>query len=390
MAVGRAALGAAALVAAAAGMAKADSLGGIAANESAYVVGAARVCTPVQVVGVRAEGTPACATKPADVVAGLSTRLPSPERGARAALVATAKGRSLVVEKGDGGTLINWLSPDPISSVVDVWRSPTGRLVVVEYVVRRAGRELHDVVGFTVVPLPQDPPGPADRPRVDPPTVDPGPAAPPPVASPALTKAVAAARKARGKAALKAWTSVLALDDGHPEALYRLALAEVGRKQVAAGLARLEALAGSTRPDAIEWLVAARFERGFAKLLGEPRFRAAVGFDRPAATVYERVMGFGGQWEQPLTPCDQPEIKLVLGRDRGFALTVRTTCQGMRDKVSFRGTWAATSAGIELRLPALEQGHDAAPCLLARDGDEDVLRCQVDRDLAFEARPIRR
>jgi hypothetical protein len=101
-------------------------------------------------------------------------------------------------------------------------------------------------------------------------------------------------------------------------------------------------------------------------------------------------MGLGGAWEQGLMPCDRPEIKLTLKRDRSLALVVRTACQGMRDKVSFRGTWAPTATGLELRLPALDGGHDAAPCRLARDGDEDALTCAVDADLTFTALPSRR
>ncbi|MBK9029767.1 MAG: hypothetical protein IPL61_00235 [Myxococcales bacterium] len=368
-----------------AGLAEADSLGGIAANEKSYVVGASRVCAPLAVTGGEARGAAACRTADTAEVAALSTRLPSPQRGAKAEVVATAAGRTIRVATAAGVPLVAWNSGDTVTSIVDVWRSPTDRLIVVEYVVRRAGRELHDVIGFDVGvgrTLGADPP----------PSTEPPPrVAPPPVADdPGLARVVTAARKARGKTAVKGWGIVLTLAPDHPEALYRLAALDVAGKRTAQALDRLEALARAPAPDAIEWLVEARFDKAFGKLVGEPRFRTAVGLDRAGTDPYERIMGLGGEWEQALVPCDQPEIKLTLRRDRKVTIVLRSACQGMRDKITFRGTWAITGAGIELRLPKLDTGDDAAPCLLARDRDEDVLRCQVDADLGFEARPSRR
>ena len=116
----------------------------------------------------------------------------------------------------------------------------------------------------------------------------------------------------------------------------------------------------------------------------------AGGFDRAATATYERLMGLGGEWEQPLAPCDRPELRLTLRRDRRFTLQLRTSCQGSRDKVTYRGTWAATGDALTLQLPKPDTGDDQIPCRLAVDKDEDVLRCQVDEELAFEARPSRR
>ena len=64
--------------------------------------------------------------------------------------------------------------------------------------------------------------------------------------------------------------------------------------------------------------------------------------------------------------------------------------RGSRDKVTYRGTWAATGDALTLQLPKPDTGDDQIPCRLAVDKDEDVLRCQVDEELAFEARPSRR
>lgn len=370
-----------------AGVAGADSFGGIAANEKAYLAGPTRVCTPLAIAGGVAKGAPGCRTAATDEVAALSARMPPAERGGKAEVVARAKGRTITVETKAAVAIVTWDAPDPITRIVDVWRSPTERLIVVEYVVRRGGREVNDVVGFERRP--------ADNTTLAPPVVEPAPAPAPVAVAPApggdaLQKAVAKARKTKGAAAAKAWTAVLAADADHAEAHYRLAALDVAGKRTDAALARLEALAASKRADAIEWLVEARGDKAFAKLVGDARFRAAVGFDRPAATPYERIMGLGGRWEQSIVPCDRPELKLTFARSRDFTLVLRTSCQGMRDKVTYRGTWALEGDLVHIKLPKLDAGDDIAPCALAQDGDEDVLKCMIDADLSFEARPVRR
>lgn len=369
-----------------AAVAEADSFGGIAANEKSYVVGSSRVCTPLVLDHAVARGTPACRTATTDEVAGLTARMPSPERGPKAALKATVKGSVLTVVAADGSAVATWTSPDPLVSVVDVWQSKTARLVLVELVTRRAGREVHDVVGLDRGLSSGVPDAPVE-PVVTPPRP---PVTPPVAADPALAKALAKARKTSGKAAVKAWTAVLALDVDSAEAHYRLAAAEAAAKKADAAIARLENLAASTRADAIEWLVEARTDKAFAALVGEPRFRAAVGFDRPAATTYERVMGLGGLWEQPIVPCDRPEMKLTFERSRKLTMVLRTACSGMRDRVTYRGTWDMSDDLVLIKLPKLDDGEDLAPCSLTPDHDEDVLHCQIDEDLSFDARPVRR
>lgn len=372
-----------------AGTATADPFGGIAANEKSYLNGPTRVCTPLTVADGKARGAPPCRTAATDEVAGLSARMPSADRGPKAEVVARAKNRTITVETKAGAAIVVWDAPDPITRIVDVWRSPTERLIVVEYVVRRGAREVHDVVGFDR--------GHAGRAPVDPPPADPPPADPgvdvgltPGPESDVMKQAVAKARKTSGKKAVAAWTAILGLDPDHAEARYRLAVLDAGAKKPDAAVARLEQLAASKRADAVEWLVEARGDKAFARLVGDARFRAAVGLDRAPTTAYERIMGLGGRWEQSLIPCDRPELKLTFARDRAFSLVLRTSCQGSRDKVSYRGTWALNGNLVELRLPKLDTGDDVAPCSLAVDGDEDVLRCLIDADLTFEARPVRR
>ena len=377
--------------------ARADSFGGVAGNEKVYLIGRDKVCAPIVVSGGKATGTPACRTTPTAEIAALSMKSPAPERGSKAEVTVAARGSQLTVLGKDGAALVTWSSFDPIVAVVDVWRSTYGRLVMVEYTVRRGGRELHEVIGFD---LGVGGAGTDARPVIIAPIIDPvadpiGPIPPttdvaPAPTDPAIDKAAAKARKAKGKAAIAAWAQVLALDPEHAEARYRTAVAQAQLKQRGLALDLLDALARSSRADAAEWLVEARGDKAFRALVADARFRAAVGLDRKAGSIYERIMGLGGVWEQALVPCEKPEIVITFGRDRVVRMVLRTACEGMREKGTYKGTWATTKTSIELRLPKPGGGNDTAPCTLVADGDEDRLTCQLDEDVAFDARPVRR
>lgn len=373
--------------------AAADTFGGVAGNEKSYVLGRDKICAPLVVSAATARGVPTCRAAATDELAALSLKSPSPERGGAAEVRATAKSRTLTITRKDGTVVVTWDALDPIASVVDVWRSTYGRLIVVEYTVRRAGREVHEVVGFDVGVGGKEP-------SFSPPVTSPVGNVPPPVggvpppvtppADPAVTKLADKARKLSGKSALTAWTKVLTLDATHPEAHYRIAAIHAAGKSPAAALPSLQRLSSSPRPESAEWLVEARFDKAFTKLLDNPTFRSTVGLDRPPSTPYERLMGLGGQWEQSVIPCDRPELKLQLRRTRTFRLDLSSTCSGMRERLSWTGTWTHTSTSLELRLKKPGGGHDIAPCTLTTDADEDVLTCHLDADLSFEARPARR
>ncbi|MBZ0231472.1 MAG: hypothetical protein K8M05_03920 [Deltaproteobacteria bacterium] len=383
----------AAMVAGGAGVAAADTFGGFAGNEKTYVLGREKVCEPLKVAAGAAKGVPACKVAGTDVMATLSLKSPPPERGSEAQVKATAKGQTITVVGRSGEAIVTWQSFDPVASVVDVWRSQYGRIVAVEYTVRRAGREVHEVVGFDLGvggggggKAGQSDTGGGTTAGTGTGTgtgtgkeID-----------PVVKKAIDKARKAKGKAAVAAWAKVLELDPESSEARYRRAAAFAGMKKHADAVAALQNLAQSKRADAIEWLVEARFDKSFVKLVGDAGFRDAVGYDRPAGSAYERLMGLGGQWEQSLTPCDRPEMKLVFKRDRTFRLGFRSTCEGMRESFTMKGTWSMTDVAVELLLKKPGGGHDRAPCLLGTDGDEDTLTCHLDADLSFEARPVRR
>jgi hypothetical protein len=189
------------------------------------------------------------------------------------------------------------------------------------------------------------------------------------------------------------WNKVLAADAANAEALYRVAQLELAAKHRAEAIAALDKLAASTRGDAIEWLVEARFDASFASLRADPKFRADVGLDRKAQSAYERAMGFGGQWEQTGTSCDKAEVKLQMLRDRSFKLRVKTVCEGQVFDQPFKGTWRIDGDMIVLSLPvpnAKASAKDEAPCKFERTGDEDSLRCNLGHDLEFVVMPTRR
>ena len=366
------------------GWAAADRFGGFSGVDRPYLVNEDRVCKPLEVAGGVATGHPTCEKADADVIAKLSIKDPMPQRGAKAAFVATAAGRVLTIARKSGEPIAIWQATDPIAKIVEVYASQYEDRIAVAFNVRRMGSEVTDVVGFDLVHART---GPSDPPVIAPPTT-----IPVPTEDPRLAKAVADARKATKPSALAAWKAVLALDPNHSEGRYRIAALHAGAKQAAEAIAQLAALAASTRGDAIEWRIEARFDPAFANVRADPKFRAAVGLDRKPTAIYERMMGFGGQWEQTGTSCDKPEVRLAIARDRTFKLRVKTTCQGNVYDTPFKGTWRVEPNGIVLMLPNKGKvtAEDEAGCVLEPVGDEDSVRCKLGKDLEFVVLPTRR
>jgi hypothetical protein len=371
----------------------ADTFGGFSGVDRPYLVNQDRVCTPIKVANDVATGAPACEKAATDVIAKLSIKDPLPQTGPKAKFAATASGRTLTVTaKDSGATLVTWSAPDSIGKVVAVYGSQYDDRVAVAYTTRRLGKEVTDVIGFDLGQGAATVKDPIATPPVSPtsPTTAPPPAPP---EDPKLTKALAAARKAGKPKALAAWQAVLAIDTSHTEALYRVAAAQLAKKQTADAMSSLAVLAASTKPDAIEWLVEARFDPAFAALRADPKFRSTVGLDRKPGTAYEKMMGFGGQWEQTGTSCDKPEIRFTALRDRTFKLRVKTVCQGSVFDTPFRGTWRIDNNAIVLTLPNKGKAvtaADQAGCGFETVVDEDALRCHIGRDLEFTVLPTRR
>jgi hypothetical protein len=374
------------------GAARGDTFSGFSGVDRPYLVNQDRVCTPIAVVNSTAAGSPRCEKAAADVIAKLSIKSPIAQAGAKAAFAAQAAGRTLTISRKAGGTVVTWDAPDAIVKIIELYASQYDDRVAVSFNVRRLGKEVTDVVAFdlgqsqtAIKPADPDPVAPADptRPAV----------APAPPADPAITKAIGDARAAPKAKQVAAWRAVLALDDANPEARFRIAVADAAAKRTGDALTSLRALAGSTRDDAIEWLIEARYDPAFAALRADPGFRTAVGLDHKPATIYERFMGFGGQWEQTGTSCDKPEVRFVARRDRSFQLRVKTTCEGRIYDTPFKGTWRIDGARIVLALP--NQGKqvtaaDEAACGFEVTGDEDAMRCAIGRDIDFVVLPTRR
>jgi len=380
-----------------AGTAGADRFGGFSGIDRPYLLNQDRVCTPLKVADGAAAGAPSCTQAAADAVARLSIKEPIVQSGPKATFAATAAGRTITVTRKASGTpVVTWSAVDPIGKIVEVYASQYQDRIAVAYTTRRAGKEVTDVIAFDLGQGAGVGPAPADPTAKDPTAKDPtaAPPTPAPPADPKIAAAVAAAVKATpGPKALAAWKAVLVLDGMHSEALFRVAAAQVAAKQPADALTTLGVLGASTRPDAIEWLVEARFDPQFTAVRGDARFRAAVGLDRKAASVYERMMGFGGQWEQSATACDRAEVRLTAQRDRSFKLRVKTACQGSTFEMPFKGTWRIESNQIVLSFPNKGKATSAADesaCSFEPVGDEEGLKCSIGRDLEFTVLPTRR
>jgi hypothetical protein len=405
--------------------ARADTFSGFSGVDRPYLVNQDRVCQPLAVAGNATAGVPRCEKVAADVIARLSIKPPIVQSGAKASFTAQATGRTITVSRKAGGAIVAWDAPDPVVRIVELYASQYDDRVAVAYTVRRAGKEVTDVVAFdlgqnqTAITAPPGSAAPPAGSAAPPPgggsdasgpttvtarIIQPGqPGAPPdtapaPVAAepppdPKIAKAVADARAAPQNKTLAAWSAVLALDAGHAEALFRVAAAQLAAHHTAQALEALQALAASPHADAVEWRVEARFDPAFAAVRADPKFRAAVGLDKKPATSYERLMGFGGQWEQTGTSCDTPEVRFTVTRDRKFRLRVKTHCEGAVYDTPFQGTWRIDGQRVVLVLPT--RGHaasaaDEAVCGFEPAGDEDALRCALGHDLDFVVLPTRR
>jgi hypothetical protein len=378
-----------AAIAALASPAAADTFSGFSAIDRPYLVNQDRVCTPLAVANGAATGAPKCEKVTADVVAKLSVKDGVVQRGSHTTFVATVSGPTITVARKSGDEIVHWDAPDPISKIIEVYTTGYEDRVAVAYSVRRAGREMTDVVAFDLIA--QGHPGTAGRPH-DPHDPTPGTTPTAHVEDPKITAAIKAARAAAKPKAMDAWKAVLAIDGGHSEALYQIAALHAAGKRAKDALDTLTILAGSQRPDAIEWLVEARFDAAFTSLRGDAKFRGLVGLDRKATTPYERFMGYGGQWEQAGTSCDTPEVKLVASRDHSFNLRVHSACHGQTIDMPFKGTWRADGDGIVLVLPnhGKASRDDEAPCKFELASDEDALHCALGHDIDFVVLPTRR
>lgn len=373
-----------------AGPAAADTFGGFSGVDRPYQVNQDRVCTPLVVTAGKAAGAPACEKTAADIMAKLRFKDPIPQKGVeKATFAATASGRTLTVTRAaTGEAIVTWDASDPIGKIVEVYTSQYDDRVAVAFSTRRMGKELTDIVAFDL-----GKPSQAQVPKDPGPTTTPPPVSPAPVEDPKVTKAVAAAKKAGKGKALAAWKAVLAIDPAHSEATYGVAVAQAAAKQTADAIGTLGTLATSSRPDAIEFLIEARFDPAFAALRADPAFRAKVGLDKKGSTPYERLMGFGGQWEQTGTSCDTPEVRFTATRDRVVRIRVKSRCGGQVYDLPFKGAWRSDGDRVVLTFATRGKqvtAADEAVCKFEPKGDEDALHCDLGNDIDFVVLPTRR
>ncbi|HEY4179739.1 MAG TPA: hypothetical protein VGM90_23015 [Kofleriaceae bacterium] len=364
------------------GIASADTFGGFAGTDRSYLVTPDKVCNPLPLTAT--SGAPTCEKAAADVIAKLDFKPLLQQSGPKADFAATASGRTLTITKGDGTVIATWSAADPISKVSSVYGSQYADRVAAAYITRRLGKDVTDVIAFDV-----------GRTKTTPQTPDTTPTPPTPVvvADPKVTTAVDAARKAPKAKQLAAWQAVLAIDAQHSESLYQIAAIQAGAKKQSEALASLGALATSTRPDAIEWLVEARYAKSFEALRGDTAFRRDVGFDRKATAPYERLMGFGGKWEQTGTSCDTPEVRFVATRDRVVRVNVKSACSGSAYDLPFKGTWRLEGDQVVLTFATRGKAvaaDDESVCQFEAHGDEDGLHCALGKDIEFTVLPSRR
>ena len=374
----------------------AGPFGGFAGGK--YLVDGERACAPVS----SERANPSCKKLSAAEVARLGARKPKPERGPNARFSARSKGAVIEVLDHAGKPVARWDAGAPVSGIVAIYIDPAASAAVVEYESRFGGRTVVEAIGIKLPggggatgparpgPKPaasgsSDPSAPelddADKKKLD----------------AAMDKARRSLARRRYPAAIASAKAALAIWDQHAGALYVLAAAELGKKDRAAALATLEKLAASTDPEAPEHRVEARRDKAFAALRADPRFRKAVGITADPArplTAYERLMGFGGKWEQRLIACEQPEVKLNLRRKaRRFVLKIRGRCGGPAETTFLDGTWKSSGTDeLALTFPNQGSADEGLVCRVERCRDssgEDCVRCKVDED-EFLLRVVRR
>jgi hypothetical protein len=362
--------------------------GGFSADENSYLRGSDQLCLPIP--GGARTAVPTCKKGSTEEIAGMKFRAPAPESGPRARFTATSSGTELTLTEL-AGKAVQWSSVDPIVGADAVYVSPNETMIAVEYRTRFGGRLVEEVIVFAV---PRKTRAQAAASAAASSTV-----------APTRTKAAHAAIKA-GWSALgkKKWAAARTsfdkalADADDAEARYGVAVAWGGQGKSAEAIKALDALAASKLADAVVWLVEARSQKQFKKLLIDKGFRRAVGLDpdpnRPVF-AYERLVGFSGHWEQAGVSCESARVNLKLKRrPRTFSLAITTRCQGYGDTMKLAGAWEARGADqASLTFPNPGAKDEVMQCTLSvcTDGSgEDCLACGVGTDLEMNLRLVRR
>ena len=376
----------------------AGTFGGFSADERSFLRVPDQICAPLPAASGKG-GEISCRTAAADEIAAQRFRRGTVQDGRSATYRADIKGgnalRVFAVESGKCQAA--WSSLGPVSRIVAVHLSAGKRLLAIEFETRSGGRMREAVIAFAL------PAGAAEGEArgadvKDPPPPPPGPAVDSAALEAQLDKARKYARKGDTKRALAAYREILGLDPNQPEARYWIATWAMKKKDPRAAIKELSQLASSPHPEAVVWMIEARTDKVFAKLLGNPDFRRAVGLDNDGSrtrTAYERLVGLGGHWEQAGVSCDAPKVNLKLQRRVGkFTLRLISKCQGMSETTRLDGIWTAQGSDkLSLTFPNVEGPDEVMPCQLSTCGDgsgEDCLACAPGTDMEMQLRLVRR
>lgn len=384
----------------AAGPALADSFGGFSADETRYLVGRDTVCKPL---APGDEGAPSCGSIDTRGRAEARFSKPAALRG-RGAYSASASGTTLRVLGSSGKAVRTWSTLGVIKRVENVYLSPRGKMLAVEYQVREMGRSAVQVVGFE---LPRAGKGPVTsrsgsasgtagqratgasgklvvgrKPR-------------PAKLARALKIGKRHLARQRWGAARKHYQDLAARHPDDPAVLYGIAASYAGPGKLREAVAALEKLGALDHPEVPIYMVDARGDRAFKRLRRDGSFRRAIGLDpggrQPSA--YERAVGLGGRWEQPGSPCAEPKVDLALstGKTQSFRLVIASRCQGGRDRTRLSGTWTAQGKDdLNLIFPNPGADDEVLACELSACQGVDCLTCGAGTDMEFALKATRR
>lgn len=296
----------------------------------------------------------------------------------------------IVIRKAGQG-VIRYRPRGEIAGVGAMYANDRQTLVAVEFTTTALGASQKHVIGFRVAPAtPLTPsvgtgtgPGQPSKSTASSPDATAGPTAA------ALQKAT----RGNARKRIAAWAALVASYPACAECIYEWA-SELAATKSTSAVPTLARLASLATPAAEEWLIAARFDARWKRLLPVPEFRNVTRLGQPATTVYARVMGLGGRWIFQGTPCESPTVELTLTQRRTFRLVVTSRCGGAPSVTTFQGTWREEEHGLGLVLPqavAADGGpSDKVPCAVRPVGDEPELACVLDADLEVRLLPVRR
>jgi len=370
--------------------ASAGAFGGFSEDRGTYLNGDAQVCTPLEVSEVDSAAAARCIRGETGSIAAAKYRKGKRQSGASGFRADGRGTRIHLLAPGGDEPLVRWNAGGVVSRIVAVYAVDDGAVVAVEFETRRFGRMETDAIAFRLrkAEVAVDP----DAAKADPDAID--------EVATERKAADALARKRKWKRAEAAYRKVLALSAADPAARYGLAVALARRNKLNESLRELQALAKTRASDdrAIIWLFEARSNKAFRKLRKRKEFRRAVGLERAEGevlTAYERLLEPPKGWERPRLACEEAGVALRLKRKKHkFQLVITSECQGDEEKLRLDGGWRAQgTAYLILTFPNVDGPDETTRCEIRSCSDgagEDCLSCQVDRDIGFTLRPIRR